>query len=224
MSPISSSAESNSSVKQDLSYETYLELIDLKILDESFSYEKWIEINSEERSNPLNSNVKNNSTSSTSSTFSTSSLVKGDILITNGTSSFGLTGHAGIVVGRNQILHISGYGAEPKIISYATWNKNYSKEAGGMINTEVYRISNTTQSNAAANWAIETYMDSGAGYSLMSSLDSFAYTYCSKIVWQAYYYGPSTPLVNEPTMGIATPYGLPTYFKSSAGLSYKFNF
>lgn len=218
--PSTSNAESIESVDTTLSYENYQKLIELEILDSNFPYETWVEINSEERTNHLNSGLNNNNPM----LMAAPALVRGDILISNGTSSFGLTGHAGIVVGSNEILHISGPGKVPVVISFNTWSNNYGKAKGGIINTEVYRISNWTHRNNAADWARNKYENSGAGYNLLTSLDSFAYTYCSKIVWQAYYYGSSTPLVNFPASDIATPYGLPKYFKSTAGLSFQFTF
>lgn len=221
--PNTSNAESvdiPENVDTSLSYENYQKLIDLEILDESFPYETWVEINSEDRTNHLNSGSSNNKPM----LMAAPALVRGDILISNGTSSFGLTGHAGIVVGANEILHIAGHGYVPKVIGFDSWTERYGKGKGGNTKTEVYRISNWTHRNNAADWARKTYEGSGANYSLMSSLDSFAWTYCSKIVWQAYHYGSSISLVNKPVSDIATPYGLPDYFKSSAGLSYQFNF
>ena len=35
-------------------------------------------------------------------------------------------------------------------------------------------------------------------------------TYCSKLVWQAYYYGPDTHCANGPTVGVRLPYDLPS--------------
>ena len=217
--PISAMADSEN---PELNYETYLELIDLGILDETIPYEYWVQINSEDRSNPVKEKANNSAISVNSA--STSSLVRGDILISNGTFFYGITGHAGIVVGSNQILHIAGPNSVPKIVSFSKWEADFGKPRGGMVNTEVYRISNWTHRNAAADWAVSTYKDSGASYSLVTGLHTFDPTYCSKIVWQAYHYGPSVSLVNAPGGPLATPYGLPKYFKSTANLSYEFNF
>ena len=127
-------------------------------------------------------------------------------------------------MGSDQILHIAGGGYSPSVVKFSTWEARYGKPRGGMVNTEVYRISNWTHRNAAADWAVAKYKNSGASYSLLASLSTFDPTYCSLIVWQAYYYGTSTQLVNKPPTPLATPYGLPTYFKSTANLSYEFNF
>ncbi|MEK4024492.1 MULTISPECIES: hypothetical protein [unclassified Sporosarcina] len=227
ISPISTKADTTLSKdtvgNPELTYEVYLELIDSGILDETITYDVWVQLNSEERSNSIKEEAELSSLPTTLSG-STSSLVRGDILISNGSSSYGLTGHAGIVVGNDRILHIAGPGYKTNIIKFSTWTNKYGKPRGGIVNTEVYRISNWTHRNAAADWAVAKYENLGASYSLTTGLYTFNPTYCSKIVWQAYHYGPSTSLVNAPGGPLATPYGLPTYFKSTANISYQFNF
>ena len=44
-------------------------------------------------------------------------LKKGDILVNNGTSSLGLTGHAGITITSSQVLHTPGKNSKPLVIS-----------------------------------------------------------------------------------------------------------
>lgn len=207
-----------------LTKEAYSEVLKSGVLDETITYDKWLQINSEDRSNPIkeHSILLTDSLNAVQSLSAT--LVRGDILISNGTSSFGLTGHAGIVVGADEILHIRGDGYSPDVIPFEDWEDRYGKARGGMVNTEIYRISNWTYRNNAATWANKNYKKSGASYNIVSSLTSLDPTYCSKIVWQAYRYGSSVSLVDTPSTGIATPYGLPTYFKSTANLSYIGNF
>lgn len=227
----------------DLTYENYKLLSEYNILDEQeLTFEEWVYANSIPRENEFNSDEPleeleehTDVEAFSAQTFSapvknSSNLMKGDILISNGTSSAGLTGHAAIVVGRNQILHIWGPNYSPNIISYATWEKYYGLNKPNntdkiKINTEVYRIKDKVKREAAADWVVRNYWNKNADakYGFGGTLMSTNPTYCSKIVWQGYYSGPSSPIVNKP-IGLATPYGLPTYFHKSAGLSLVFKF
>lgn len=108
----------------------------------------------------------------------------GDMLVTNQTSSAGLTGHAGIVTDSYTVVHIGGYGEHPEEISISQFYKRYKSKI------KVIRYSSGTKAKKAGIWAreyAEEYYD--AEYGLFSKLRGFDPTYCSKIVWQAYYYG-----------------------------------
>ena len=50
---------------------------------------------------------------------------KGDILITDRTSSKGVTGHAAIYIGGGKVLHTSGWKSEPhpKVMTIKKWSK-----------------------------------------------------------------------------------------------------
>ena len=50
---------------------------------------------------------------------------KGDILITERTSSKGITGHAAIYIGGGKLLHTSGWKSEPhpKVMTIKKWSK-----------------------------------------------------------------------------------------------------
>lgn len=50
------------------------------------------------------------------------SLTKGDVFITNGTSSAGILGHAGIAISSDEILHIAGPEQHPDTITLSGWN------------------------------------------------------------------------------------------------------
>ena len=134
------------------------------------------------------------------------SMIKGDILITNGTSMAGLTGHAGIAISSTMILSIKGPTYHPETISLSTWNNRYMTSNSHW--TKYYRHNNYPNASAAANWGINTYVGSDAEYDLLPGLYNTDYTYCSKIVWQCYYYGPSTHQATT-TSNHVTPYGLP---------------
>lgn len=84
--------------------------------------------------------------------------------------------------------------------------------------TKVYRHKNSSTALRASSWAGITYDGSKAEYSLHMDLSRTDKTYCSKIVWQAYYYGPSSPSANGPTWGLRLPYDLNTTIRE---VSYK---
>lgn len=46
-------------------------------------------------------------------------------------------------------------------------------------------------------------------YVITMDLESTDETYCSKLVWQAYYYGHTPSAANGPTWGVRLPYSLP---------------
>lgn len=142
-------------------------------------------------------------------------MIKGDILISNSTSSAGLTGHAGIAINETQVLHIVGAGHKPSVMSLSTWINRYGTgKTPGKTATWVYRVSNRTAAIQAGNWAIDNYRGKSYSYGITTTLSSKNPTYCSKIVWQAYRYGPSSSYVNSPPSLIVRPYELPAYFKS----------
>ncbi|NBJ71377.1 MULTISPECIES: YiiX/YebB-like N1pC/P60 family cysteine hydrolase [Clostridia] len=152
----------------------------------------------------------------------------GDILITSSTS-FKFAGHAGIVGrsgnGRLYAVHIPGPGKPIQKISLSSWKRNYPK-------TEIWRHKHKTAANKAGNKAMDFARYYGnkttfiAPYSLTGSaawtLKNKNKTYCSKLVWQSYYYGPGYNLgVNPNKYGIVAPYslrGLPNMYKVSGSL------
>ncbi len=75
--------------------------------------------------------------------------------------------------------------------------------------TKVYRHNSLIVACDAANWDKDTYEYSSAKYVINFDLDSTDKTYCSKIVWQAYRYGPSeNNTVGTITIGTRLPYDL----------------
>ncbi|PAF35566.1 hypothetical protein CHH58_16040 [Terribacillus saccharophilus] len=137
--------------------------------------------------------------------------VTGDILITNDTQASGITGHAGIMVAPGKILEIRGKGHEVTITTLYQWRTRYNK-------TNVYRVSDYSVASAAAKWARANYFDSNRnpGYQINTSLYSKSPTYCSKIVWQAFYYGTGAKKVMKtPLERMVHPYVLPNLFYSN---------
>ena len=130
---------------------------------------------------------------------------RGDVFVTNGTSSAGFLGHAGIATSDTTVLHISGAKNEsPKTITFSDWHSKYSYKNEKSW-TEVYRRKDRKIAYDAATWAVSTYAYSNAKYEITPDLKSTDVTYCSKIVWQAYYFGPSSHEADETITGIVTP-------------------
>lgn len=104
----------------------------------------------------------------------------GDILITKSTSSYGLTGHTGIMLNGSTALHIQKPGTYPKKISIKSWLKKYPK-------TKVVRPKSDTIGPKAAKKASSSFVDKKIGYRITMGPTSIKYTYCSEIVWYSYY-------------------------------------
>ncbi len=127
----------------------------------------------------------------------------GDIFVTNATSSLGLTGHAAIVVDTSgDVATIDGYGDYPTLHSFDYfWNKE-----NGQIDV-VHYTKSSSSSQAAANWALNyVYECPDSFYNVTSNLYSVNDgdpTYCSKIVFDAWYFGSGV------TLSHTNPYCLP---------------
>ncbi|MBU5317541.1 hypothetical protein KQI30_14895 [Clostridium bornimense] len=151
-------------------------------------------------------------------------LKRGDILITNGTSSAGILGHAAICNGDNVVLDMAGAGLSSRQKSQSWWINHY-KNNGSNRWVKVYRMKDYNLAKQAARWADRNYYSTTGSstqnifptYSLSGSLYSKNPSYCSKLVFQAYYFGTgSTPVMTEPpSFRTIHPYDLINYFNSS---------
>lgn len=213
--------DKNDSSDTNLSFEEYKGYQDEGILGEDVTYEEWVELvnASKELENLLEDSSEFEEVYSSDSVepFSSFTMKRGDVVITNGTSSAGIAGHAGIATSKSYILHIAGKGKKPVKISLSNWHKNYTNKTKSSW-TKVYRHKSATKASAAAKWTENTYLNSNAEYKITGNLASTSVTYCSKLVWQGYYYGPSTKEANGPTIGYRMPYDLP---KTIHNLSHK---
>lgn len=139
----------------------------------------------------------------------------GDILVTNGTMLNGLTGHAGIFLGDGTILSIQGGGYTPRAMGILEWAANYMSKKGQW--TKIYRPASKYRPTTAAQWAINNYRGKNYSYGINTRIYEKNPTYCSKIVWQAYYYASAAPQVGGMKIpAIASPYDLPNYFNTKA--------
>lgn len=137
--------------------------------------------------------------------FATASSYKpkaGDILYTPSTQCKnsdickGITGHVGIVnPSTGTVTHIQAPGYLPQSISLNSWFSKYAK-------TVVVRSNDSTKASKASNWAFNYYIwGNGANKTYKVTYDSdltktlsLKTTYCSLIVWQAYYFGANQKL------------------------------
>ena len=131
----------------------------------------------------------------------------GDIMVSNSTSSSGFTGHAGIVVDYSgSVVSIAGYGSYPAKYSLSTWFSRYPNE-------KVVRLSDASPGQAAATWASNYVVNySHVPYGISDLALPYKTTYCSKLVWNAYYFGANytLPYYYNMTFGynLSAPYDL----------------
>lgn len=192
-------------------YNEYVQLVSQGVLAEDITFQYWKHLKEtsyalEEALESSNDFTRVYDSTDPRSASSTYTLTKGDVFITSGTSSAGITGHSGIAISSSYILHIAGPGHKPATISLSTWNSTYTTEGW----TKVYRHSDSDIADDAGQWASDTYEGSDAKYVISMDLTTTNETYCSKLVWQAYYYGPTDHCANGPTWGVRLPYDLPT--------------
>ncbi|MDC0706785.1 hypothetical protein SAMN04487776_1614 [Priestia megaterium] len=127
-----------------------------------------------------------NSSFAASNTYPGKSLTPkaGDIIITSKRTTSHYTGHAMIVTDKLKVAEIAGPNKHPRELTFAEYKKAYPTVKS------VVRIQNTkiaTKAGAAARQYVADYKT--ATYSVTSHTD-LRYkkvTYCSKMVWQAYW-------------------------------------
>ena len=191
-------------VEENKAYKEYLSYVREGLLDETISFDDWYaavlraealeEIMFNEESWEL---VYNSEDSPMATSYSPAA---GDVLITNGTQTVGIPGHTGIMINTGSALRILNCSDETTVISTITlsaWHDRYTDRSSSTW-TKIYRHSSSSVANAAATWARNSYMYTSPEYGFTSSSidDSISPTFCSRVVWQAYYYGPSTPAAN----------------------------
>lgn len=153
---------------------------------------------------------------------------KGDIFVTDGTSFNGLTGHAAIATTSNYILDMPGFKIQTskgmlntsRQSTVADWIKYYA--AKGTV--WVYRVDPKYEwvANAAGDWADKHYYSSTGSatqdkfpeYSFSLLTSDTSKSYCSKIPYQAYYYGSGDlPFMVPVALSIIAPYDLINHFQ-----------
>ena len=218
--------------EKEISYENFLaenkktylpiyeEGIAKNVLDPSMDYGIWLKFNNygqAPKDNELMEEVTPNRVQR--GVYQGFDVKKGDILVTNGTSSAGIVGHAAIANGNNNILDIPGAGKTTRQLSVKDWCQKYKARKGWI---KVYRLKNQKIAQQAANWADRNYYSSKGTskqdikptYSIIGSRYSTDPTYCSKIVMQAYYFGTGKAKVLWNLPVFVAPYGMINFFSN----------
>lgn len=194
-------------------YHRYLEYVEQGILGEDITFTYWKQIR--DRSQAFANALRSSSeftlvydSKSPNAAYSTYSMEAGDIFITNGGIIAEIVGHSGIAISSSKILHIAGIGSNPSKMTLSEWNAEYTQEDENSW-TEIYRPSDSTVGAKAAKWAKDTYEGSNAVYRISTDPTTTYETYCSKLVWQAYYYGANNAMAI--TFGYIMPESLPDF-------------
>lgn len=197
----------------DVSYSTYLYYVNNDYLGEDISYDEWknlVESSYKMEDYLLNSDQFYQVYSSGSSwDYGSVSIIKGDIILTNGSETLGVVGHSGIAISSEDILHIANIGTVPSVINIYKWLEAYTTRYGQW--TRIYRHKNYNVASSAAECAKKLYMGSKAKYKITSDIYGTNETYCSKLVWQSYYYSSNGAETTTPATGYIRPYDLPLF-------------
>lgn len=133
-------------------------------------------------------------------------LQPGDIILTKGPVLFGFFGHSSIALDHDTVLQIEGPGDQPITESFNSFKHRFGEGEKEWI--KVYRSVKPNAGKKAADWAKRHYKDSDKTYLVTLNLKSENFTYCTKIIYQAYKYGVSKNSINEHGMFIISPYAL----------------
>lgn len=235
INPASTTYASWQNMEKSFLWPNYLEIKKEGILDKSVDYQQWLKENNfglvvgnqpqfemVEKSKP---SFSVRSTADNKRNF-VNRIKKGDFVVVSGVREpwAPYVGHAAIATTDNYMLDMPGY----KDGQYTQTNNNRQLTKGAWFDkyktawTTVYRV-RTSQSVRAniANWADWRYWSSTHGknknrhvkYTLKTTLKGdYGNAYCSKLVWQALYYGSGNlALVRpRPTTFLVAPYFLPS--------------
>ncbi|MDR4998865.1 MULTISPECIES: YiiX/YebB-like N1pC/P60 family cysteine hydrolase [Brevibacillus] len=116
----------------------------------------------------------------------------GDILISDKNSSPSFTGHAAIVTDTETVAEIRGFGYNPEFTDLQDF---FDDRTGGDKGIRIVRYYNSSDAADAADWA-ENYVEDfrHLEYDIDDLYDYETSTYCSKLVWDAFYYGADVEL------------------------------
>lgn len=137
-------------------------------------------------------------------------LQPGDIIITKGPVLFGFFGHSSIAIDEDTVLQIEGPGDKPITESFESYQRRFSTGKDDWI--KVYRSVKPNAGQKAANWVKRNYENSDSRYLVTLNLKSQKFTYCTKIIYQAYKYGVDKNAVSDHGLYIISPYALKDNF------------
>ncbi|MFW3457648.1 hypothetical protein ACN9VA_03255 [Staphylococcus caprae] len=147
-------------------------------------------------------------------------LKAGDYFITNATSSKGLTGHTAIYYGNGRIKEATGNGKPVRTMGFKKWkNKTLKKRKGHAKHRfiKVYRAPKKYRGKAAR---YARFHFNHVPYKITPNPYSKSVTYCSKLVWQSYFYGAGIHSVKGMHGPIFYPYSLNKHIKSKRVRTY----
>ncbi|WP_347129638.1 lipoprotein N-acylation protein LnsA [Staphylococcus capitis] len=137
-------------------------------------------------------------------------LKPGDIIITKGPVLFGFFGHSSIAIDEDTVLQIEGPGDQPITESFESYQRRFGTGKDDWI--KVYRSVKPDADQKAANWVKRNYENSDSRYLVTLNLKSQKFTYCTKIIYQAYKYGVDKNAVSDHGLYIISPYALKDNF------------
>ncbi|WP_369878239.1 hypothetical protein JNUCC21_14455 [Bacillus sp. JNUCC-21] len=209
----------------------YDEGIQEDVLEPTLSYEQWIKLNNygqepkDDNTELVSYTIKGSPNAKVTLLSTTSSSVKvtslssfsvkpGDIFITNSTSSAGIIGHSAIANGSNHILDMPGYGNKSDNNRQLTVSQWVSKYNNGWI--KVYRLKNSSLAAQVGKYADRHYWSTTGSskknihipYKLTPHLYSVSPSYCSKLVYDAYWFGSGSASVLVKRSGYVMPFNL----------------
>lgn len=131
-----------------------------------------------------------------------------------------IVGHVGIVGPDYRIYHVNPAGAVAgKRDTLATYRSRH--DSGEKIS--VYRP--TSGGAGAANWASNNY-ESAINYDIinLSTLSKLSPNYCSKFIWQAFYYGGTGDITGNGLTGSTHAWVTPSHIKNANLMFYLTSF
>ena len=137
-------------------------------------------------------------------------LQPGDIIITKGPVLYGFFGHSSIAIDHNTVLQIEGPGDKPITESFESFKSRFGEGQDDWI--KIYRCVKPGAGKKAAQWTKENYENTDNRYLVTLNLKSKRFTYCTKIIYQAYKEGVSKNAVSDHGLYIISPYALKDNF------------
>lgn len=142
----------------------------------------------------------------------------GDIIVTRSTS-YGFTGHVGIIVGTKVLdIHPDNPGECPTTMSLSTWFRRFPE------NIVVRYDGRTRIPTKAANYGEDFYINGDGAdntYSIASSITSKKKDYCSSLVWKCYHFGSDLDFKIEADTVSGTTWVIPSFILPTDFIMYR---
>lgn len=198
---------------KNIYFPQYQELIDSEQLSTSDKFDSWIAENNYGQPTNTQSMGTRIKSAQLRSGFTPQA---GDIILTNSTSNAGLIGHVAICNGSGYVLDMPG-GKVNNLSdnnlqrTWAAWKSYYKSKSGSYI--IVYRMTgHTSLAHSIGSYADTHFWSTTHAawknihipYKITTALHSFSPSYCSKLVYQAYYNGSGSLPVMVPKPSIWT--------------------